>query len=93
MRMKNVLTSVDWRRIDNVLFFLSFTMMKIRMKNVLTSVDWRRIADQRTKLPLIDTVQTLMQCYIKYFYFWKTDYSNLSEYETLSIFETVQTSM
>ena len=67
--------------------------MKIRMKNVLTSVDWRRIADQRTKLPLIDTVQTLMQCYIKYFYFWKTDYSNLSEYETLSIFETVQTLM
>ena len=33
----------------------------MRMKNVLTSVDWQRIADQRTKLPLIDTLQTLMQ--------------------------------
>ena len=38
-------------------------------ENVLTSVDWWRIADQRTKPPLIDTVQTAMQYYVNTFLF------------------------
>ena len=38
-------------------------------ENVLTSVDWWRIADQGTKPPLIDTVQTAMQYYVNTFLF------------------------
>ena len=44
-----------------------------KTKIVLTSVDWRRMADQHTMPPLIDTEQTLMQRYIKQFYFQKTN--------------------
>ena len=44
-----------------------------KKKIVLTSVDWRRMADQHTMPPLIDTEQTLMQRYIKQFYFQKTN--------------------